>query len=25
VKNLNEAITKHGYPASANPDQINYR
>jgi MFS family permease len=24
VKNLNEAITKHGYPASANPDQINY-
>jgi len=24
VKSLNEAITKHGYPASANPDQINY-
>lgn len=24
VKNLNEAITKHGYPATANPDQINY-
>jgi MFS family permease len=24
VKNLNEAITKHGYPASANVDQINY-
>ncbi len=24
VKNLNAAITKHGYPASANPDQINY-
>jgi MFS family permease len=24
VKTLNEAITKHGYPASANPDQINY-
>src|ERR1051325_9942056 len=24
VKNLNEAITKHGYPASANPNQINY-
>jgi MFS family permease len=24
VKNLNDAITKHGYPASANPDQINY-
>src|SRR3954452_2427970 len=24
VKNLNDAITKHGYPASANPAQINY-
>src|SRR3954447_10525115 len=24
VKSLNEAITKHGYPASANPGQINY-
>jgi MFS family permease len=24
VKNLNDAITKHGYPASANADQINY-
>jgi MFS family permease len=24
VKDLNEAITKHGYPASANPAQINY-
>jgi MFS family permease len=24
VKNLNEAITKHGYPASADPSQINY-
>jgi MFS family permease len=24
VKDLNDAITKHGYPASANPDQINY-
>src|SRR5262245_14714263 len=24
VKNLNEAITKHGYPASANPAEINY-
>jgi len=24
VKSLNEAITKHGYPASANPDQINW-
>ncbi|MGB9366482.1 MAG: MFS transporter [Xanthobacteraceae bacterium] len=23
VKNLNEAITKHGYPASADPKQIN--
>ncbi len=24
VKNLNAAITKHGYPASADPNQINY-
>ncbi len=24
VKDLNEAITKHGYPASANPAEINY-
>jgi MFS family permease len=24
VKNLNDAITKHGYPASANPAEINY-
>src|SRR3954465_2189449 len=24
VKTLNDAITKHGYPASANPAQINY-
>ena len=24
VKNLNEAITKHGYPASADVNQINY-
>jgi MFS family permease len=24
VKSLNEAITKHGYPATANPDQINH-
>jgi MFS family permease len=24
VKELNDAITKHGYPASANPDEINY-
>ena len=24
VKNLNEAITKHGYPASADTNQINY-
>ena len=24
VKSLNDAITKHGYPASANTDQINY-
>jgi MFS family permease len=24
VKSLNDAITKHGYPASANPDQINH-
>ena len=24
VKELNDAITKHGYPASANPAQINY-
>jgi MFS family permease len=24
VKELNDAITKHGYPASANPDQINF-
>src|SRR5204862_3450220 len=23
VKNLNAAITKHGYPASADPNQIN--
>ena len=24
VKDLNDAITKHGYPASANPAEINY-
>jgi MFS family permease len=24
VKELNDAITKHGYPAGANPDEINY-
>ena len=24
VKDLNDAITKHGYPASANPNEINY-
>ncbi len=24
VKDLNDAITKHGYPASAKPDEINY-
>jgi MFS family permease len=24
VKDLNDAITKHGYPASAKPDDINY-